>query len=341
MRNNSMLEKSIGAAGYDDHFQTFLEALPVAVYTTDASGLVTSFNQAAADLVGRSPEIGRDRWCVTWRLYWQDGRPMRHEDCPMAMALRENRAIRDIEAIGERPDGTRFPFIPYPTPIRTASGAVAGGINVLVDITGHKTNSHIRNALITDLEKKEAAILGLVGTVLRETQRQAQSAEAQELIERAIGRVATISATQSFLYDPNGTTRINSWDLLSAICITAQMPVQHCVELACVSAAGDLASETAMPLVLIAKELIANSAKHGLAGRAKMVVRVALRRESSGYVFSVEDDGPGFTLQATHLRSSGLRLVMMLARQLNGTFEVERGPGTRCIVRFPDPRSLN
>ena len=80
---------------------------------------------------------------------------------------------------------------------------------------------------------------------------------------------------------------------LSAICITAQMPVQDRVELICESAAGDLASETAMPLVLIAKELIANAAKHGLGGRAKMVVRVALRKESNGYIFKVEDDGPG------------------------------------------------
>jgi hypothetical protein len=49
----------------------------------------------------------------------------------------------------------------------------------------------------------------------------------------------------------------------------------------------------------------------------------------------------GFTLQAAHLRASGLRLVTMLAHQLNGTFEVERGRGARCIVRFPDLRVLN
>ena len=146
-----------------------------------------------------------------------------------------------------------------------------GGVNVLVDVTDRKTASHLRNALISDLERKETAILGLVDSVLKETRRQAQSAEAQELIEQAIGRVATISATQSYLYDPSGATRINSWDLLSAICITAQMPVQDRVELVCESAAGDLASETAMPLVLIAKELIANAAKHGLARTRKDV----------------------------------------------------------------------
>jgi len=72
-----------------------------------------------------------------------------------------------------------------------------------------------------------------------------------------------------------------------------------------------------------------------------MLVRVGLRKELGGYVLSVEDDGPGFTLQAAHARSTGLCLVTMLTRQLNGTFEVERGPGARCIVRFPDPRVLN
>jgi len=339
-RDDPMLRPLFGLASCNEHFR-FLEALPVAAYTTDACGLITSFNQAVADLVGRSPEIGRDRWCVTWRAYWPDGRPMQHEDGAMARALRENRAIRDIEAVGERPNGTRFPFIPHASPIRNECGAVEGGVAVLVDVTDRKTASHLRSSLIAELERKEAAILGLVGSVLTESRVRARSAEAQELIEQAIGRVATISATQSYLHDPDGAARINSWDLLSAACITAQMPVQDRVEIVCDCGAGDLASETAMPLVLVAKELIANAAKHGLGSRSKMCVRVSLRREFGGYVFTVEDDGPGFTLQAAHLRSSGLRLVMMLAHQLNGTFEVERSPGARCIVRFPDPRVLN
>jgi two-component sensor histidine kinase len=67
-----------------------------------------------------------------------------------------------------------------------------------------------------------------------------------------------------------------------------------------------------------------------------------MRREAGGYIFTVEDDGPGFVLQPDHARSLGLGLVMALTRQLNGTFEVEDcAPGTRCIVRFPDPRTLN
>jgi two-component sensor histidine kinase len=189
------------------------------------------------------------------------------------------------------------------------------------------------------MERKETAILGLVESVLKESRLRAHSSEAQDLIEQAIARVATISATQGYLYDPDGATRINGWDLLSAICVTAQMPVQDRVEIDCECDAGDLASETAMPLMLIAKELIANAARHGLGGRSRVRVQVSLRREFGEYVFTVQDDGPGLSLQDANLHCSGL--VPMLVRQLNGTFDVKSGPGARCVVRFPDPRILN
>jgi len=56
-----------------------LDALPAAIYTTDAAGRITFFNQAAVEFSGHRPEIGSDRWCVTWRLYWPDGRTMAHD----------------------------------------------------------------------------------------------------------------------------------------------------------------------------------------------------------------------------------------------------------------------
>jgi len=112
-----------------------LEALPVAVYTTDAEGRITFFNQAAADLWGHRPALGSDQWCGSWRLYWPDGRPMPHDQCPMALTLKEGRPVRGIEGIAERPDGTRVNFLPFPTPLRDAAGRLTGAINLLMDIT--------------------------------------------------------------------------------------------------------------------------------------------------------------------------------------------------------------
>jgi PAS domain S-box-containing protein len=122
-----------------------LEMLPVAVYTTDAQGRITFFNEAAADLWGRQPQLGTDQWCGSWRLYWPDGRPMPPDECPMAMALKEGRPVHGFEAIAERPDGTRVRFFPYPTPLRDASGQLAGAINVLVDAS-EKYQSDLESA---------------------------------------------------------------------------------------------------------------------------------------------------------------------------------------------------
>jgi PAS domain S-box-containing protein len=112
-----------------------LERLPVAVYTTDAEGRITFYNEAAAELWGHRPELGASKWCGSWRLYWPDGRPMPHSECPMAVTLRENRAVRGAEAVAERPDGRRVIFQPYPTPLTDESGNVIGAINLLVDVT--------------------------------------------------------------------------------------------------------------------------------------------------------------------------------------------------------------
>lgn len=125
---------SVDQAFDDGRYRAFLEALGVAVYTTDADGAITYFNQAAAELWGRRPELGEE-WCGSFRLFWSDGKPMAHGECPMAIALREGRAVRGFTAIAERPDGSRVDFQPYPTPLYDKKGRLIGAVNVLVDVT--------------------------------------------------------------------------------------------------------------------------------------------------------------------------------------------------------------
>jgi PAS domain S-box-containing protein len=140
------------------HMRDLLEALPAAVYTTDSQGRITFFNKAAIEMAGRTPDAG-DKWCVTWRLYNPDGTPLPHDQCPMAIALKEGRSIRGVEAIAERPDGTRIPFIPYPTLLRGADGEVIGAINMLVDITERKKGEDYARRLAAIIQYSEDAII--------------------------------------------------------------------------------------------------------------------------------------------------------------------------------------
>lgn len=145
----------------EQSLRDLIKALPGAVYTTDAAGIITSYNPAAAELWGREPELGSDAWCGSWRMYWPDGTPLPHDECPMAAALKENREIRGAEAVAERPDGVRVPFLTYPTPLRDVSGAVTGAVNMLVDITERKHAEELAERLSTIVESSGDAIISL------------------------------------------------------------------------------------------------------------------------------------------------------------------------------------
>ena len=115
-----------------------------AVYVTDAEGHLNYFNAAAINLSGRIPDIGTDNWCVTWKLFTDKGDPLPHDQCPMAVAIQEKRAVRGVTAVAERPDGRRVAFAPYPTPLFDPAGELVGAVNLLIDITDAREEAHLR-----------------------------------------------------------------------------------------------------------------------------------------------------------------------------------------------------
>jgi len=111
-----------------------MQGLPVAVYITDKDGYITYFNESAAELWGRCPVIGADRWCGSWKLRHLDGNAMAHRDCPMAVALLEGRNVHGGKAVIERPNGELIPFCAHPILLRDATGKVEGAMNTLLDL---------------------------------------------------------------------------------------------------------------------------------------------------------------------------------------------------------------
>jgi PAS domain S-box-containing protein len=119
-------------------FHQFIQSLPAAVYTCDAGGYITLFNDAAAALWGRKPEIGKDLWCGSWKIFDTDGNDLPLDTCPMAIALREGRPVYGKEIVIERPDGVRVNVLPHPRPLFDAAGTLIGAVNMLVDISDIK-----------------------------------------------------------------------------------------------------------------------------------------------------------------------------------------------------------
>jgi PAS domain S-box-containing protein len=314
--------------------QELLAAIPAAIYTTDAAGKVTYFNQAAVELAGRTPVLGSDEWCITWKLYNPDGTPLPLDQCPMAVALNEGRSIRNAEAVAERPDGTRVPFIPFPTPLRDTSGKVVGAINMLVDISERRQAETQQRLLLNELDHRTKNNMQMLQSLLFTAAKKAQSDEARQVLDDASGRVAAMAAAQRVLYGTTDASRFAAADFLDSVCQTVRQTLPPDVRIVCQAASGVLANDVAMPLALILNELLTNAVKHGIKDRMKEAVRVGLIEKDDAFQLYVEDDGDGFDLNVVRQRASGLQLVLGLARQLRGTFQVERTPSFRALLRF-------
>jgi PAS domain S-box-containing protein len=95
-------------------------------------------------------------------MYWPDGTPLPHDKCPMAVALKEKRDFtgNGQEAIAEQPDGTRIPFMAFPSLLRDAAGEVVGALNMFVDISERKRHEELAQRLASIVESSEDAIIG-------------------------------------------------------------------------------------------------------------------------------------------------------------------------------------
>lgn len=311
-----------------------LAAIPAAIYTTDAAGKITYYNEAAVQFAGRRPTLGSDEWSITWKMYWPDGTPLPHDQSPMAVALKEGRPIRGKEAVAERPDGTRVPFIPFPTPLRDATGKVVGGINMLIDISERRQAETQQRVLLRELNHRVKNNMQMLQSLLYSATRQTQNQEARKVLDDATGRISAMAAAQQVLYSTNDATRFNAREFIDSVCHSVQQTFPPDVKIVCEVASGELENDDAMPLALIVNELLTNAAKHGGGGTAGKLIRVGLTNGEAGFHLYVEDSGPGFDLQSVSNRSSGLKLVQLLARQLRGRFEVSRNPVSRCSVHF-------
>ena len=313
--------------------QDLIAAIPAAIYTTDASGKITYYNEAAVEFSGRRPTIGSDEWCVSWKLYWPDGTPLPHDQCPMALALKEDRPIRGKEAVAERPDGTRIPFIPFPTPLHDADGKLIGAINMLVDVSERKQAETQQRVLMRELNHRVKNNMQMLQSLLFTATRQTHNLEARKVLEDVSNRITAMAAAQRVLYGADTANRFSAAEFLEAVCHAAQQSFPSNVKIVQEMTSGELDNDHAMPLALILNELLTNAVKHGCNGGGEIRVRVGLTN-ADGFELYVEDEGPGFDFESVRNRSSGLKLVQLLARQLQGHLEVSTKPASRCTVRF-------
>ncbi len=315
-------------------FRELLDALPAAVYTTDAEGRITYYNDAAADLWGCRPTLGSSEWCGSWKLFWPDGTPMPHDQCPMAISLKENRAVRGLEAIAERPDGTRVPFIPYPTPLHDESGKLVGAVNMLVDITERKRAEEQQVLLVRELHHRVKNTLATVQAIMGSTARSADTIE--DFKTALIGRIGSLAKTHRLLTDEVGA--VGFGDLLHNELDAFDDGSDGRITLSGPDVA--LSSQFAVSLGMALHELTTNAAKYGslsvYGGKVDVTWSVTIEAKRRMLSFDwVESGGPA--VSPPKRQGFGSRLLdFVLPGQIQAKASIDYRPdGVRMHCAVP------
>jgi len=316
------------------HMRDLLEALPAAVYTTDAAGHITFYNKAAVEMAGRTPQAG-DLWCVTWRLYNPDGTPLPHDDCPMAVALRENRPVRGVEAIAERPDGTRVPFIPYPTPLHDVDGKLVGAINMLVDISERKKAENRQKVLIDELNHRVKNTLATVQSLASQTARHCE--DLGDFRGRFEERLLALAHAHDLLtkrHWENAPLESLAREVLTPLAGEASDRIL--IE----GPAVDVSPRAALSLTMALNELVTNAVKYGAlssdAGTLSVVWRLQRAAKQSMLELDWREQGGPLVVPPTK-RGFGTRLMeRCIERDLGGEFSLVFDPGgVSCSISIP------
>jgi PAS domain S-box-containing protein len=125
----------------------------------------------------------------------------------MATAVKEQRAVRGMEGIVERPDGTRRRFIPYPTPLFDGSGTMVGAVNMAVDITDRK----LAEEAVARHRDEQAALYAFTDRLFR-------AASLQDIYDAALEAICQVLGCERasiLLFDDAEVMRFVAWTGLS------------------------------------------------------------------------------------------------------------------------------
>ena len=307
-----------------------LGALPEAVYTTDSTGHLTYYNDAAANFWGYRPKLGDAQWCGSWRLLRLDGSHLPHHECPMALAIKENRPIRGVEAIAERPDGTRVPFLPFPTPLHDASGKVVGAVNMLVDITERKRNDEQIAILAREAEHRAKNVLATVQAAVN-----LSHADTADGVKEAIaGRIQALANVHALFVE----SRWNGAELHSLV---TQELAPYCqaggTRVLIDGAKILLETATAQTIAVFLHELATNAAKYGALSAPEGQVQVEWSQAADGrFVLRWTETG-GPPVKPPTRQGFGTRVMgAMIEGQLKGEVDFAwHAGGLVCEIVIP------
>jgi PAS domain S-box-containing protein len=228
---------------------------------------------------------------------------------------------------------------------RAADGRPVAVLESLTDVTAQR---QAEAALVEALEAREVLLhevnhrvknsLQLVSSLLSLQASRSADQDLRAGLAEARGRIGVVSQVHRRLYQAGTHGRIDDLaSFLQELCddTVAALDQEGRISLEFAAPADEGAGaerapiDRAVPLALILSELVTNAVKYAFPDGRGGTIRVSVRRveeEGGALVVSVEDDGIGLPegFEPIASRGVGMRVVVVLVRQLRARLEVRR-----------------
>ncbi|WP_209425916.1 histidine kinase dimerization/phosphoacceptor domain -containing protein [Pararhodobacter sp. SW119] len=202
--------------------------------------------------------------------------------------------------------------------------------------------AHARALMFSELQHRISNNLQTVAALLRLQSAQTKDEEARRAMNASQSRIRSISRLQRRLHSPDLQTLDAADYLREVLQDTLEVASEGKVAMNFTADHLELPNEAAIPLGLIAGELMMNAIEHGLANADSARVDVSLQvgaTDEAGMtpaVLELRDSGPGLPpdFELDSADSLGLTISRQFAMVLNGDLDLSNGPNGGVVARL-------
>lgn len=337
---------------------SIVNSAPTSIISTDARGLIVSFNAAAqrmfqyaeAEVVGRMTPIRlhdpAELRARALELRDEIGREVPPGLEAIVAHVRAGRA-EQREWTYVRKDGSRLPVLLSVTALRDELGAITGFLGIGSDISGQKRHEvqmrealNEKETLLREVYHRVKNNLQVVSSLVNLQLRTLPPGAARSALAEAAERVRAMALVHEKLYQSPSLSAIDLGgyieELVARLAVSSGA-AERGIDVHCASAPLQIGLDTAVPLGLIVNELFSNASKHAFPDGRRGRIEVDVSLSDSGIRLVVQDDGQGLSAGRADLLSGslGLKLVRSLSSQLDAVFGIETNGGTRATLVLP------
>ncbi|MFZ9045716.1 MAG: histidine kinase dimerization/phosphoacceptor domain -containing protein [Cyclobacteriaceae bacterium] len=192
--------------------------------------------------------------------------------------------------------------------------------------------------LMRELHHRVKNNLQVISSLLGLQSMKLEDADAQKAVAEGKERIRAMSLIHQKLYQEENVTAVNIKEYMQNLVSELSNSYGYHDKAKIIVDVPDLAmdADTTLPLGLIVNELVSNAFKYAYKDIEKPVLELKFIQENKLSKLLIKDNGKGMPVgfDLSSAQSFGLKLVNLLAKQLNGNITVRQEGGLEYLVSF-------